>query len=327
MNKIIIENIDFSYADNRIFKGLSLEVPLNGFGTALMGRSGIGKSTFIKLIIGMLKPQTGYIYLPQSTILSYIPQSPVLFEHLSLQENIDYLKHSKEYQELYDDDRVKQLIEILGISDLISKNRNVSQLSGGQKQMIMLLRAMSIKPSILVLDEPLTGLDQNTKMRIMNNLLELCDSYKTHLLYVTHHLEEAKYLNENILYFYNDKDSVKVDSVNLNSSSFPNHVEIVNSIFSNELLVLPKKIEQSDHSADGFICCEKKNLKFGENGDYVINNVIKTPQGHLVEIEGYLERIFLSKKVFENRINIGDKFSTKGKIKEYDREGLKISRE
>ena len=94
MNDILFKHIDFAYANKSIFNDLSLSIPLSGYGTALMGKSGIGKTTLIKLIIGMLTPSDGEIILPEKTIFSYIPQNPVLFEHLSMRENIEYLKHS-----------------------------------------------------------------------------------------------------------------------------------------------------------------------------------------------------------------------------------------
>lgn len=324
MNNIEFKHIAFAYADKSIFTDLSLSIPLDGFGTALMGKSGIGKTTLIKLIIGMLKPYNGNISLPDNTIFSYIPQSPVLFEHLSIKENVEYLKHSKEYGKYFESKRINELVALLGIEDLISNNTPVEDLSGGQKQMIMLLRAMAIKPTVLVLDEPLTGLDQITKTKIMNSLVELCSTYGTHLLYITHHLEEAKYLCENILYFLQEDNAVGIDNINVHNVKFPKHIEIAESIFYEELAILPYKRSKSELKEPEYLCCYKKDIVFKVDGNYEVTKVTNTFKGYLLEIENWNSSILLFKKDLEQVIKKGMRFSNSGTHATYNKVGLII---
>ena len=324
MNDILFKHIDFAYANKSIFNDLSLSIPLSGYGTALMGKSGIGKTTLIKLLIGMLTPSDGEIILPEKTIFSYIPQNPVLFEHLSMRENIEYLKHSKEYAKHFENKRINELVELLDIQDLINKNISVEDLSGGQKQMIMLLRAMSVKPTILVLDEPLTGLDQITKSKIMNSLVELCSDYGTHLLYITHHLDEAKYLCENILYFLQEKDYVGVNSISLNELKFPKHIEIAESIFYNDMVVLPYIKEDNSKEDIEYLCCFKNEIVFTQNGEYEVSKVTNTLNGYLIEIKGWQSNLLLLKKDFKEVIKKGMRFKNNGSYAAYDKNGLII---
>lgn len=324
MNNIEFKHIDFGYTDKSIFTDLSLSISLSGFGTALMGKSGIGKTTLIKLIIGMLRPSNGEITLPEQTVFSYIPQSPVLFEHLSIKENIEYLKHSKEYAKYFESTRIDELVTLLGIQELLDKNTSVEDLSGGQKQMIMLLRAMSVKPSILVLDEPLTGLDQITKSKIMNSLVELCSTYGTHLLYITHHLEEAKFLCENIIYFLQEDSSVKIDSINVKESKFPKHIEIAESIYYDKMAVLP--YSNGDGAKDNikYLCCYKNEIVFTDNGEYEITKVINTLSGYLIEIKGWQGSLLLPKQDFKEDLKKGMRFKNNGPYAIYDKKGLII---
>ncbi|MCB0539003.1 MAG: ATP-binding cassette domain-containing protein [Bacteroidetes bacterium] len=324
MNNIEFKHIDFGYTDKSIFTDLSLSIPLSGFGTALMGKSGIGKTTLIKLVIGMLRPSNGEITLPEQTVFSYIPQSPVLFEHLSIKENIEYLKHSKEYAKYFESSRIDELVTLLGIQELLDINTSVEDLSGGQKQRVAICRALYQNADIIILDEPLTGLDQITKSKIMNSLVELCSTYGTHLLYITHHLEEAKYLCENILYFLQEDSSVKIDSINVKESKFPKHIEIAESIFYDNMAVLPYKNGDNVKDNIEYLCCYKNEIVFIDNGEYEITKVISTLSGYLIEIKDWQGSLLLPKQNFKKDLKKGMRFKHNGTYATYDKKGLII---
>lgn len=216
MRKIEFENIDFSYnGGSEIFNNLTccLSNDIEGKIIGVMGESGCGKSTFLKLILNILRPQKGEILTtPQTPVFAYLPQEPVLFEHLSPKGNATYFKNTKHYRKRFDTKIFDELKVTLGLSDVLKNSKSVLKLSGGQKQRIALLQALSIQPDFLLLDEPTTGLDTDVKIQFLNKLRFLTDKYKLLVLYVTHNKTEAELVTDDIIYLRKN-GSNKIESV------------------------------------------------------------------------------------------------------------------
>lgn len=213
-------NVTFGYKKGKpVFKDLTFEVsqPIGkGFVVGMMGSSGSGKSTLLKLILGIEKVFDGYIeILPSNPVVSYVPQEPVLFEHLSTKQNAEYFKSigsfkSKFRQELFD-----EVASVLQINNLFDEESSISKLSGGQKQRIALLRALSIQPDILLLDEPLTGLDEEIKDQFLQTLIQLIQRFSLFVIYVTHHSKEAEFVSDVIAYLDKEPGTGNVTSVRI----------------------------------------------------------------------------------------------------------------
>lgn len=216
MKKIEFENIDFSYnGGSEIFSNLTccLSNDIEGKIIGIMGESGCGKSTFLKLVLNILKPQNGEIITtPQTPVFAYLPQEPVLFEHLSPKGNATYFKNTKHYRKRFNIKIYDELKETLGLTDVLTNSKSVLKLSGGQKQRIALLQALSIQPDFLLLDEPTTGLDTDVKIQFLNKLRLLTDKYKLLVLYVTHNKTEAELVTDDIVYLRRN-GSNKIESV------------------------------------------------------------------------------------------------------------------
>jgi ABC-type multidrug transport system fused ATPase/permease subunit len=192
---IIINDVTFSYDDKIIFENLNLRIKSNSR-VAFVGSSGSGKSTLIKLIIGFYKPKSGKIQIDDKNIhdfdmdsyrsqISYIHQNTILFNR-SVYENIIYGKDIER-------DKVNDLIRELKIDKIFKKLKdgietkvgvNGSNLSGGQRQCIHLLRALLIDNKIIIMDEPTSAIDYEHKKTIME-IIEKISKDKT-LILITH---------------------------------------------------------------------------------------------------------------------------------------------
>ena len=166
------------------------------------GPSGIGKSTLINLISGFLKPESGEIFWfnkridklsPRDRPTSTIFQSDNLFEHFSCLQNASLGISPKGKISFEEQVNLNNLFLELGINDL--KNRKPNEISGGQQARVSLVRALLSKKPILLLDEPVSSLDQKTREETLNVLKQTSKKYKLTLIIVSHHNDDRKLLN------------------------------------------------------------------------------------------------------------------------------------
>lgn len=223
MKSIEFKNVTFGYKRNEaILSDVSFRIakPLNrGSVIALMGNSGSGKSTVLKLILGIEKQNEGEILIyPQNPVISYVPQEPVLFEHLSLLENAAYFKRVKHCKAHFNQEQFDKLADILQLKDILYSVKSINEISGGQKQRISLLRALSIQPDILLLDEPLTGLDEEVKDVFLQMMAELVDSLGLLVIYITHHKKEVEFISDEVVYLVKEDNRSIVQEVSLSKT-------------------------------------------------------------------------------------------------------------
>lgn len=217
MKAIEIDNLAFSYSKkSKIFENFSLQIKCGyseGYVYGLMGASGSGKSTLLKLLLGIETGFQGVInFTPHNLIISYVPQEAVLFEHLSIKENGEYLKNIELYENRFDQNLFDSLTEILDLRSVLKSSQSVLELSGGQKQKLSLLRALSVNPDILFLDEPCNGLDAEVKRQFLFKLRKLIIDRNILAIYVTHHKSEALIVSDEVIYL--TKDTVSRTVVN-----------------------------------------------------------------------------------------------------------------
>lgn len=177
----------------------------------VMGASGAGKSTLLKNIVGLLQPQQGYITFNNQIFVdsqqhiclamhqrktALIFQNAMLFPHLNVLQNLQYgQKISKNQPSKF---QLDEVVQILDIQTLIK--RKAHELSGGEAQRVSIGRALLSNPNLLLLDEPLTGLNQTLKQQILHYLHDIHLNYQLPMIYVTHHAEELTHLTDKILY-------------------------------------------------------------------------------------------------------------------------------
>ena len=184
---ITIDRLTLSYGSQQVLKDCSLRVEA-GSRVALMGPSGCGKTSLINVIAGLLTPDSGKVSVNGK--VSYVFQEPALFPWLTAVDNINVvLSDGSETLP-----RAEQLLEAVGLSDC--RDKYPHQLSGGQKQRIAICRALAYGGDILLLDEPLKGLDADTRDQV-SALLRQEWTGKT-LLLVTHDPSEAESLCDRV---------------------------------------------------------------------------------------------------------------------------------
>lgn len=179
---ILIKNLCKSFDDELVIKNLNLEI--NSFDrVALVGKSGIGKTTFLRMLLGDLKVDSGEIIFSEEPKYSVVFQENLLFENRSIYENIKFVKSANR-------DIVEKYLDILGMKGLLDKK--VSQLSGGMKRRVSILRAIVYSGNIYILDEALREVDLETRDKIIYLLNE---SISCPLIFTTHNENDIKDLS------------------------------------------------------------------------------------------------------------------------------------
>ena len=186
-------------------KGITFEVPQGAY-AVLMGRTGTGKTTILEAIAGLRQPLSGSIFLdgrdvthlpPAQRGLGYLPQDRVLFTTMSVHENIGFALSIRHWPQERIDRRVNELAAMLGISHLLA--RRPQGLSGGAAQRVALGRALAAGPGVLLLDEPLSALDDDTRAEMHELLCSVRERTKVTTLHVTHHRSDADRLGTSVL--------------------------------------------------------------------------------------------------------------------------------
>lgn len=202
-----IENLYFSYKEVSVIQNFSLDVKEGSF-TTLLGESGCGKTTLLRLINGFLKPDSGTIKINGITVNEILPnkrkigmvfQDYALFPHLTVMENLLYglkINQQTKNQKKENEELVFETAKILGIENLLK--RYPQELSGGQQQRVALGRVIVLKPNLLLMDEPLSSLDTKLRIKVREELKEIQKKLKITTVYVTHDQEEALSLSDEI---------------------------------------------------------------------------------------------------------------------------------
>jgi len=207
---IRIEGLTIIFDSFKI-KDLSIKIEEEGF-HFLLGPTGSGKTLILESVMGLHKPRKGKIWIgerevqalpPEQREISYVPQDLALFPHLKVIDNILYGIKARNLGLKAYEEHVQALIQVMKIESLLE--RYPANLSGGEKKRVALLRALAPKPKLLLLDEPLSGLDPSIKAEIQQLLKTLHISFHPTILCVTHDFEEAYFLGDRITIFMDGK--------------------------------------------------------------------------------------------------------------------------
>lgn len=198
-----IDHITKRFGKTAISISFTLEA---GSAIALLGNSGCGKSTTLKMIAGLITPDSGKIILNGEDItalpaaqrnIGMMFQDYALFPHLTVEDNIGYGLVSQGISKKESRKEAAVWLERFGLAGM--EKRRIEHLSGGEKQRVALARTLAVKPSIILFDEPLTALDTNMRIRLRHELKDRQKSLGYAAVYVTHDLEEAQFLADQII--------------------------------------------------------------------------------------------------------------------------------
>lgn len=168
----------------------------------ILGSSGSGKTTLLKMVNRLYEPTEGKIILfgeDISTVdvvkvrrrIGYVIQQVGLFPHMTIAENISVVPRLLKWEKKRTEDRVDELLNLVGLLPEEFKHRYPAQLSGGQQQRVGLARALAVNPKIMLLDEPFGAIDAITRMKLQDELLRIHGELKRTFLFVTHDINEA----------------------------------------------------------------------------------------------------------------------------------------
>ena len=193
-NWIELKNLDFSYGSQRVLNGLSVSVPQSHRVVALVGSSGVGKSTLLSLIAGFLQPQRGEIKLFDK-VLDESSRTPVVFQDHNLfpwktvYGNVEFGLKAKGIRSSERRERVQHLMDKMGLGDKLELYPR--DLSGGMKQRVGLARALAVEPDCILMDEPFSAIDHGTRAQIIAYFLESLEQFDANAVLVTHDMREA----------------------------------------------------------------------------------------------------------------------------------------
>jgi len=199
---VVFDNVSIAFEENIVLDGVSFHLP-RGETKALFGVAGSGKSTALKLALGLMKPDSGRIFLLGQEVTSMseqklfelraragiVFQESALFDSLKVRENVAYRMMEEHLSEEEIDRRVREALRFVELERTI--DMYPSELSGGMRRRVAIARAIITQPEVLLYDSPTGGLDPVTSNTIVELIIKQRDVYKTSALMVTHRLQDA----------------------------------------------------------------------------------------------------------------------------------------
>ncbi len=273
---LTIENIHKSFVNDRkenvkVLDGINLNVKKGSF-VSIVGPSGCGKSTLLYLVAGLDKADSGEIRVDGDLVLKPGPERVVVFQEaglfpwLTVLENVTYGLILKKMPKEEAKAKALDVLKMVHLSKYV--NSYPHELSGGMKQRVSIARALVMEPDILLMDEPFSALDEQTRMVLHKELLEIWRKTKVTIFFITHNIREAVLLSEEVVVFATRpgsikeiipvptmKDGVTPDSVTLNTE------QRILSILQEEIEKVLKEEIGDDYSF------KTDHLHRGDSGD------------------------------------------------------------
>ncbi len=203
--KLRIEQLSKSFGKHTVLNNISFSVK-DGEMISILGASGCGKTTILRILIGLTEPSSGQIYKagveithlpPAKRGMGIVFQNYALFENMTVLGNVEYaLKHDAQRKQGARETAMR-LIERVGLKEHLHKRP--AKLSGGQQQRVAIARTLAMNPDIILLDEPMSALDAETRLAMREELLSLQKEFGTTMIYITHDQEEAFAISDRII--------------------------------------------------------------------------------------------------------------------------------
>lgn len=221
--KLIINNINKKFGTKSVLEDISFEINTGEF-VSLLGSSGCGKTTLLRIIMGIEKPDIGSVIKDGVNITNYKPsyrgmgivfQNYALFPNMTVYENIEFALKEKKVPHTYIDkkgkertkfkhfskkeieEKVSTVIKMVGLNDHVYKKP--SMLSGGQQQRVAIARTLVLNPDIILFDEPMAALDADIRMLLRKEIKNIQKELNVTMIYVTHDQEEAFAMSDKII--------------------------------------------------------------------------------------------------------------------------------
>jgi osmoprotectant transport system ATP-binding protein len=233
MPEAIVEfrNVDFAVGEIRILENLNLEI-LQGEILVLLGESGCGKTTTLKLINRLIEPTAGEVLVERKSTkdweaiklrrkIGYVLQEGGLFPHFTVEKNVALVPTLENWKLERTRERVFELLELVGLKSDKFSDRFPNELSGGQRQRVGVARALAADPDLLLLDEPFGALDALTRTNLQKEFARLVKDLGKTAVFVTHDLHEAFILGTRICLMDKGKIALVETPENFRKSDLP----------------------------------------------------------------------------------------------------------
>jgi len=206
---IRFERVSKTFDDKtKAVDSLQLEIRKGEF-FVLIGPSGCGKTTTMKMINRLIETTEGSIFIDGKNIrdynihelrwdIGYVLQQIALFPHMTIAENIAVVPEMRKWSKAKIQERVDELLEMVGLDPHIYRDRMPDELSGGQKQRVGVVRALAANPKIVLMDEPFSALDPLSREQLQRDLVDLQKKIQKTIVFVTHDMQEALALGDRI---------------------------------------------------------------------------------------------------------------------------------
>jgi len=198
---VSVRGVSKNYGNVEALKNMSLEFP-RGQLTSLLGPSGCGKTTLLKIIGGLLKPDTGEIIVNGKSVVGPGPNRAFVFQDFALlpwanvMRNVSFGLELRGVAKSEREDKAAKYIKDVGLTGF--ENAYPHELSGGMRQRVGLARALAVDSKVLLLDEPFSAVDEQTRRKFQEDLLALVANENKTFIFVTHSIEEAVYVSDQI---------------------------------------------------------------------------------------------------------------------------------
>ena len=205
MSNVILKNVKKIYDKKVVIDGVDLEIKDKEF-IVLVGASGCGKSTILRMIAGLEEITEGEILIgdkkinnipPKDRDIAFVFQSYALYPHMTVRENIAFGLKMRKVDKKTIEEKVQQAAKILDLTEYL--DRKPKQLSGGQRQRVALGRAIVRNPKVFLMDEPLSNLDAKLRVQMRSEIKKLHEQLQTTFIYVTHDQTEALTMGDRIV--------------------------------------------------------------------------------------------------------------------------------
>lgn len=239
MSNVILKNVRKIYDKKVIIDGINLEIKDKEF-LVLVGASGCGKSTILRMIAGLEEVSDGEIFIgdkkvnnvhPKDRDIAFVFQSYALYPHMTVRENIAFGLKMRKVDKSEIERKVMEAAEILDLTEYL--DRKPKQLSGGQRQRVALGRAIVRNPKVFLMDEPLSNLDAKLRVQMRSEIKKLHEKLQTTFIYVTHDQTEALTMGDRVVIL--DKGKIQQADTPLEVYNNPNNKFVAGFIGSPQM--------------------------------------------------------------------------------------------
>ncbi len=260
---IRFENITKKYKDTTILSNLSFSIN-KGELVAIIGASGCGKTTSLKMINRLIVPTSGKIFIDDEDIskkdmiqlrrnMGYVIQQTGLFPHMTIRQNIELIPKIEKYEHEKLVQQTKDLLVMVGLDPEEYMDRYPVELSGGQQQRVGVARAFATDPEIILMDEPFSALDPITRSNLQDELIHLQSTLRKTIVFVTHDMDEAIKLADRICIM--DKGNIVQYDTPENILKSPANDFVTEFVGKNRVWTSPEYIKAEDIMLDHPVTC------------------------------------------------------------------------